>query len=373
MQAATSTRTGEVRGLPLTKGSTLARVLVDITHPAHAHFFRHPIAALRERGHEIVVTSRRKEIATKLLDDFGLEHRLLDYRGRRWGMLGELISRDRALARMLRELRPACVTAVGGVFAAHAGALTRTPSVIFYDTENARLQNLLTYPLATTVAAPRCYEGWLPNSSVRYPGYHELSYLHPNRFRPSQEVAIANGLAAEGDTFLVRTVAWQANHDIGERGWSSSLLRTVVEHLAKRGTVLISAEATLPADLEVYRYPGDSAQIHHLMAFCRLHVGESATMASESAALGVPAIYAARTGRGYMREQDRRYGLVKWVCELAAPDMIAAIDEFGGLPPETAAARRQAMLEDCTEVAAFAADIIGHHAGDARAGTERSA
>ena len=35
---------------------------MDITHPAHVHFFRHAIAELRARGHDVAVTTRRKDI-----------------------------------------------------------------------------------------------------------------------------------------------------------------------------------------------------------------------------------------------------------------------------------------------------------------------
>jgi len=40
------------------------------------------------------------------------------------------------------------------------------------------------------------------------------------------------------------------------------------------------------------------------MAYCRAFIGESATMASEAAVLGVPAVYAAETGRSYTDEQE---------------------------------------------------------------------
>lgn len=349
---------------PKMPSPAMARILVDICHPAHVHFFRNPIAELQARGHEVMVTSRRKEMATELLDELDIEHRPLSFaaRGGALGMLSELIRRDLALARVVREVRPACLAAIGGIFAAHAGFLTRTPSVVFYDTENARLQNLITYPLAATVVAPRCYEGWLPKSAVRYPGYHELSYLHPDRFTPDYSTALANGLAPEGDTFLIRTVAWQANHDVGEHGWSPELLRAVVQYLGAKGRVLISSEGPLPSDLEAYRYAGEPARIHDVMAFCRLHVGESATMASEAAVLGVPAVYAAKTGRGYTNELDRRYGLARRVIDLEQGALTAAIDELYAVPAHTSNSRRQRMLCECVDVAEFAAERIAERA-----------
>lgn len=339
------------------------RILVDICHPAHVHFFRHPIAELQQRGHEVIVTSRRKEMATDLLDELGIEHCPLCFEGGIGGLASELVRRDIALVRVVREMQPAAITGIGGIFAAHAGWFTQTPSVVFYDTENARLQNLLTYPLAHQVVAPRAYEAWLPSNAKRYPGYHELSYLHPDRFTASREAARANGLATDDDTFIVRIVAWKANHDVGERGWSPELLRSVVSNLATRGRVLISAEGELPPDLEHYRYQGTPGRIHDVLAFTRLFVGESATMASECAVLGVPAIYVAHTGRGYTNEQEQRYGLVRNIRHLDSETVIQAIEDCLAQPVNHWQDARQRLVDECVDVAHFVADTVEKSAG----------
>ncbi len=61
----------------------------------------------------------------------------------------------------------------------------------------------------------------------------------------------------------------------------------------------VSAEGPLPSALEPYRFAGSPAEIHHLLAFSDALVGESATMASEAIALGVPALYAGQDFPGY--------------------------------------------------------------------------
>lgn len=335
------------------------RVLIDIGHPAHAHFFRRPIEILREHGHDIMVTSRRKEMATNLLDAFGLEHHTLSGEGGRWGLAGELVVRDYRLSRIARTWRPDVMAAIGGIFIAHAGTIGRVPSLVFYDTENARLQNFLTYPFATKVLVPRCYAAWTPSRrTVRYPGYHELSYLRPPYFSARREIALANGLAPEGATYLVRLVSWKANHDIGERGLSSDAVRAVVHRLGGHGKVLVSSESPLPADLELHRYAGEADAIHHVMAFCAGFFGESATMASECAVLGVPAVYAANTGRGYTDEQESRYGLVRNVRSLDAQSLDEAVDWLLGFPACRSVEMRERLLRDTCDVATFAAAAI---------------
>ncbi len=338
------------------------RILFDLCHPAHVHFFAHPITMLKERGHDILVTSREKEVAHDLLNELGIKHKPLTAGPPGNGILAlgkELLLRDFALVKTVLDFKPDVMTGIGGIFIAHAGFLTRTPSLVFYDTENATLQNGLTYPFASCVIAPECYGAWLPKKrTLRYAGYHELSYLRPNRFTPDKKIAIENGLDEAKDNYLIRTVAWQASHDIGEKGWTLDLLSKVVERLEKSGNVIILSESELPENLDKFRYQGKPSLLHHVMAFCRLFVGESATMASESAILGVPAIYAAETGRGYTDEQEKKFGLVRNLPEFGWEILSCAIDETLTAAPEKWSLARSKLLAETIDVAEYTTDLI---------------
>ncbi len=336
------------------------RVLVDIGHPAHVHFFRHPLGLLRERGAEILVTSRVKEMAVDLLDELGIRHVTLSAQRPGLGALArELVVRDWRLWRVVRDFRPQALAAIGGTFIAHVGALTGIPSLVFYDTENAKLQNAITYPLARHVLVPRCYRAWVPRGRTeRYAGYHELSYLRPGRFVPDRGVALASGLDPHRPTFLVRLVSWQANHDVGERGWNEPALVRVLDRLAAAGRPLVSSEAPLPAHLRGFAYRGRPGAMHHLMAHCRGYIGESATMASECAVLGVPSVYAAHTGRGYTDEQESRYGLVRNVRSLDPAALDASLDWLLAQSERDCARARERLLADTIDVAQMVADRI---------------
>ena len=330
------------------------RILFDITHPAHVHFFRNPIRILVDSGHTVKVTSRDKDCTLQLLDRFDISHECLSEQnsGGILGMANELISRDTKLFGAAREFRPDVLAAIGGIWAAQVGWLLRKPSVVFYDTETARLQNALTYPFATRIVVPQCYRGKLPErKAIRYRGYHELSYLHPEYFTPSRKIALENGMDPDADTFLIRLVSWKASHDVGLKGWSHEVLNAVVENLISRGQVIISAEGGLPDHLKSLRYTGDPAQIHHLMAYCRASVGESATMASESVVLGVPAIYAAAESRGYVNEQSERFQMVK-ITSMSNPiKVVAAINEMLSVSGAVVANRHRKLLGDTIDVA----------------------
>lgn len=337
------------------------RTLVDIIHPAHVHFFKHPIRRLSRDGHDVLVTSRDKDCTLALLDGFGIEHICVSAQnhGTVLSMARELVKRDRALARIAREFRPDVITGLGGICAAQVGRWLGIPSVVFYDTETAHLQNFLTYPLATRVVVPECYYGWTPKrKTTRYRGYHELAYLHPAYFTPDRDIALANGLAPAGSTFLVRVVAWKASHDLGLRGWSGPTLEAVVDFLAGHGKVVISAEGPLPANLEVHRFDGDSGQIHHLLAFCRLYAGESATMASEAVVLGVPGVYAGKAVLGYVVEQQRRYGLTEVSGARSTNEVLDAIERLLAMPADETDSRRRKLLDESIDVPAMVVETL---------------
>ena len=50
------------------------RLLVDMGHPAHVHFFKNAIRSLEERGHAVKITARDKDVTLALLEAYGFEY-----------------------------------------------------------------------------------------------------------------------------------------------------------------------------------------------------------------------------------------------------------------------------------------------------------
>lgn len=334
---------------------------IDVLHPAHVHFFRNFVGEMAARGHETLITARDKEHTFALLTAHGLAYVPISrQRSGRPGLAAELVTRTVRFWRLARRFRPDYLLGIMGPTIALAGRALPARTVVFYDTEMARATNRFVYPLADLVCTPECYQGRVPGRHLRYPGYHELAYLHPDRFRPDPAVLAAHGLDGDEPLFLVRFVAWAASHDEGETGLSAAGKRRLVESLAGHGRVVISSESPLPEDLEPYRLRLPVEAVHHVLAAARLVVGESATMASEAAVLGTHAVFVSTTGRGYTDEQERRYGLVHHfppereeealarVLELAARDDLAA----------DGAARRERLLAERIDVTAWMVDLF---------------
>lgn len=332
------------------------RIAVDITHPAHFHFFKHAITEWQEHGQSVLILSRDKDLTLQLLDEAHLPHTCLSRA--RSGMAGlafEMVEHSFGVWRALRQHRSQVVAAIGGTFIVYPALLCRIPSLIFYDTENAKLSNRIAYPVATRILTPRAYRDDLGPKQTRYNGYHELAYLHPARFQPDPHKLRDEGLEPGEPFTLIRLVSWKSHHDVGDYGIKD--LYNVVHRLEQFGRVLISSEAPLPDDLKQYERKGKIGDIHHIMAFARLLFGESATMASESAQLGVPSIFLSTSSRGYTDEQEHRYQMVFNFngAKAIEEDALQCAEQIlsDPLSPQIFRERRQRMLADLIDVTDF--------------------
>lgn len=285
--------------------------LIDLQHPAHLHFFRNVISRLKTQGHKVLITGRDKDILVELAHSYNIP--VIVFGRARKGIIHlgiELFYRQWRLFKLIREFKPDVMMAIAGTYISSLGKLLHIPVYIFYDTETATISNFLAYPFADCIFVPQCYRKKIRWHHVRYNGYHEIAYLHPHYFTPDDSVPAKVGIKP-GEIFsLVRFVGWGAGHDIGRYGLTLENKIRSIRELEKYGRVFISSEGDLPTELEKYKLKLDVAHIHSLMAHAALIFGESATMASEGAVMGVPGVYIDPVGRGYTDEEERKYGIV---------------------------------------------------------------
>ena len=338
------------------------RILVDLTHPMHVHFFRHAIARWQGEGHTLCLTSRDKDLTRALLDEFGLGHLRIG-RGARRGPVGlavELVERAWGLSRVVRRFRPDVAAAEAGTFLVYGCLAHRVPVVVFSDTEHARLSNAITYPLARAVITPRAYQKDVGHKHVRYDGYQQLAYTHPTYFTPDPAALEAEGLRPGEPFIVVRLVNWGASHDVGDYGVRN--LRQVIETLSPYGRIILSSEKPLPPDLQALTLRGPRRNMLHLQAFARLFFGESATMAAECAMLGTPAIFLSTSRRGYIDELQARYEMVfsfndPRTGQAEALTRARALLEDPATPAHWEA-KRQRMLAELIDVTDFIARTV---------------
>lgn len=337
------------------------RINVDLGHPAHVHYFRNAIAQWKEHEHDVLVTSRDKDLTLTLLDQYGISHICISKamgRGRA-GLGYELLVRDWRLLRLMRDFRPDILLGVS-VSITHVGRLIGRPSVVMNDTEHARAFGILSVPFASCVLTPSCFKSDLGKRHTRFNGYLQLMHTHPNWFTPRSEVFEELGLRANEPFFVVRFVSWESAHDIGHTGFSYAGKLQLVRELEHLGRVIVTSESPVPPGLEPYRMRASPTKIHDLLAFSTLYIGESATMASESALLGTPFVLVSPVRRGYTDEQEKEYGLGYTVRPKQEQRAIQLALELAGHEDlrEEWQVKRQRLLKDKIDVTAWLVDFV---------------
>ena len=257
------------------------KILIDIGHPAHVHFFKNFIWEMEKKGHEIIVTARDKECALNLLDYYKI--RYIKRGAGRDGSIGKgfnLIKIDIKLYRLAKKFKPDVLMGVNNPYIAHTSTLIKKPSFIFNDTEHAKLCNLITYPFATKIITPSSYIGNLGEKQIKYNSYHELAYLHQNYFKPNRSVLKEVGVEKGENFFVLRFVGRKASHDTGHRGLSLEMKRKIVKEFCKYAKVFITSEGELSQDLEPYQIKIPPERMHDVLYYATLFVGESGTMST---------------------------------------------------------------------------------------------
>jgi hypothetical protein len=342
------------------------KLLIDINHPAHVHVFRHAALHWQSRGDLVYFTAADKDVARRLLDAYQLPYEIISVRrpGKFYLAL-ELVSRTHKLIQIGRRYKPDVILSVGSPTAAFASKMLGVPHIAFDDTEDSVGQAWLYRPFTRTICVPDCFGRDFGKKMVRYAGYHELTYLHPNRFTPDASKIVP--LKPDETFFVVRFIHFDAAHDVGERGLSQAGREKLLNLLLAHGPVVLSLEKNPPLllppkPLSLYGggvgEPLSADAMHHFLAFATLYVGEGVTAASEAAVLGTPSLLINTRQMGYILEQQDKYHLgyifddeqaaLGKVEKMLRQDDLKAVWQY----------RRQVMLRDKIDVTAWLVTLV---------------
>lgn len=287
------------------------RILIGISHPKHVYMFKNLIKKMGDNGHEIKVVAVEKEITEYLLKQFQIPYELIGKNQN--SLLKKILALPLWEYKTLRiacKFKPDIFIGQALPYLAHVSAILRKPFIVFEDTEHVQNLHRIVLPFADAVVTPKSYKNDLGKKQIRFDGYFELAYLHPNYFQPDPGILQKLGLESTNRYILLRFVSWEAIHDIGQQGLDFDTKIKLVKYLEKYGKVFISSEKELPPALEKYRIRLSAKDMHNFMYHATLLFGESATMSSECAVMGVPSIFIDFEGRGYTDEEEGKYGLI---------------------------------------------------------------
>jgi uncharacterized protein len=333
------------------------RIIIDIGHPAHVHLFKYFAKELIDKGYKVLFCVRRKECNVELLEHYGLPYKCLtkNYRSITGKIAGYFLYEIKLLM-IAFKFRPDVFIGHSAFYSAHVAFLLGKKHISLEDTGNME-QVKLYLPFTDVVLISTSFKKDLGRKQQYYDGYHELAYLHPNRFKPDKEVVKSLNLNENENYAIVRFVSRKSSHDMGLKGITLDLKREIVKKLSEYIRVFISSEEPLPDDLKSYQLDIKPWQMHDVMNYATIYFGDSATMASESAIMGVPAVYLDDTGRYYTEEEEKKYGLV-FNYILSEEDIHKALDQAIELIrnprlKEDMMERKQKLISDHIDVTAF--------------------
>lgn len=338
------------------------KVLFMISHPAHFHMFRYTIDNLKKDGHDVVVVIRPKDVLETLCENAGMPFYKVKNRPKKWGLFGLglfLVEKSFEVWKIARKEKPDLLIGSDGVMAI-VGKFMGKPSFECFedDAEAIALYAKMFFPLFTGLIGPTCCSAWKwEEKKISYQSYHELGYLHPNQFTPDATKVTQYGIDESKPYFLVRFAQLTAHHDVGIHGINTEIAERMIRMLLPHGTVYITSERPLEPQFEKYRIKIDPLDIHHVMAFASLYIGDSQTMAAEAGVLGTPFVrFNDFVGRlSYLNELENDYQLGYGHKTNDVEGFFASIQRWLDTPDrkELCAQRREKMLSEKIDYAQF--------------------
>jgi predicted glycosyltransferase/VanZ family protein len=261
------------------------------------------------------VLARNKDVLTQLLDNDGINYINTHKKGKE----GNLFALFLNFINQYKIVKKQCQEFLPDVMIGTSFILPRISRKLKIDYINAveddaaviPLYTKLSLPYSTYVLAPYvCNLGKWEKKKIGYNSYHEFAFLHPDNFQASEAIA-KKYLDLSKKNFIIRFTAFNAHHDYGKHGIDSKTADDLIKQLLPHGNVFISSEKEIPKNLERYRLTIDPNDIHHVIAFSNIVIGDSQSMAMEAACLGVPSLrlndYAGRIS--VLEELEHTYSL----------------------------------------------------------------
>ena len=333
-------------------------ILIDINHPAHVHLYRNVYKMLVEKGHEVLVVVKEIPSAMKLLDLYGIPYVNIGKKDDNMMRKGlDQLAYDKRLLSIVRQ-HHINLGLGSSINIPHVSKLSRIKSVIL-DDDDDEVEPLFVkfgHPFADVILSP-VDTPRKSKKTVYVNAYHELSYLHPNRFKPDPSV-LQNAGVEEGEAyFILRFNAFKAHHDVGVVGLTIENKRRLVDYLCSKGKVFITTERDIDDEFKPYQLKVSPEKAHSLIYYATMLVGDSQTMTSEAAVLGTPAIRCNTfVGRiHYLEEEEHKYGLTYGFRPDHSEEMFQKIEELLSMSDlkEEWQRRRQKMLSEKIDYASF--------------------
>ena len=261
---------------------------------------------MESKAHTFVITNRDSKIINELLDAYHIQHIIRSKRPVKKTLLKTvfyLLGIISACFKTAWNNKPDVFMGFGSFPLSFTAFLFRKPCILIDDTEHNTINHLLNKPFHPTILVPYYFNLNLGKHQRKFASFVEYLYLHPDYFSPNKNILEKYNLK-EKSYVIVRYITYDAAHDSKVNPISEPIKKQMIQELAKHYRVLLFHENTEVDEFyKPYLLSIKPEELHHIMAYAVFCLTEGATMASESAILGVPYIYMNPLQVGYIGEQ----------------------------------------------------------------------
>jgi len=280
------------------------KILFSINHPSQYHMFKHLAQKLIADGNDVIFFIQARGIIEQLVQSDGFNYRFstskklrIIFKSKYGIILRGIISLLQQEFRIFSYCLAHKVNYLLGtdIAIAHVSFVLRKPSFVFTDDDYVFTKPYckMAYPFARHIIAPKVANVHIwKNKKLAYLGTQKSAYLHPKYFQPDESVIDKYNLRG-WKYFIIRLVTYSALHDSlhgASSGISESVLDRLIPILEKHGKVIISIEDGNLDKYSNYLLKMNPNDMHSLIYYADLFIGDSQSMHVEAGILGTPSI-----------------------------------------------------------------------------------
>lgn len=280
------------------------RILFSINHPSQFHMFKHLAKKLVADGNDVIFFIQTRGIIEQLIQTDGFEYKYSTSPKLRSLFNGKLGIIARGIISLLQQEKRILWYSLThkvdfllgtDIAIAHTGFLLRKPAMVFSDDDYVFTKPYcnMAFPYAKHIISPIVTDAhkW-ESKKIGYKGTQKAAYLHPDYFKHDKSILDKYNLR-NTKYFILRLVAYAALHDSlhnASSGISEEAIDQLIPLLEEKGKVIISVEGKRIPKYNKYILNIDPNDIHSLIYYADLFIGDSQSMHVEAGLLGTPSI-----------------------------------------------------------------------------------
>ena len=278
------------------------RILIDISHPAHANFFKHVPPLLEKEGHTIIISVLNRGKLKNIVQKEYSKYLIIpsgNYRSNKFSIIFEanILRFFRQIYNILRY-RIDFGLSVGSFTLGAAMKLIGRKNLQFDDDPERKLNVYLERITATRLLFPPIVKE--KKNIKTFNALKEWSYLSPKYFKPDPKVINVYNLKLKSYIFI-REVQTKSFNYINQ---NPNIVLSYAHLIPLEFPVILSLEdkslkEKYPSHWIILNEPVED--IHSIIYFSKMVISSGDSMAREGAQLGVPSIYC---GERMMKAND---------------------------------------------------------------------